>query len=101
MNLTHYHARYFAHELTKRSSSDNLDKLASALSDAQVDRKTNRFIRIYNRNRQNVLGENATRGWILPFRHCWASLAGSDLDGPKVLIVSAIRKSAMFMSEAA
>jgi ERCC4-related helicase len=37
MNLTHYHARYFAHELTKRSSSDNVDKLASALSDAQVD----------------------------------------------------------------
>jgi superfamily II DNA or RNA helicase len=37
MNLTSYHARYFAHELTKRSSSDNVDKLASALSDAQVD----------------------------------------------------------------
>src|SRR6516162_5350377 len=37
MNLTHYHARYFAHELTKRSSSDSVDKLASALSDAQVD----------------------------------------------------------------
>jgi superfamily II DNA or RNA helicase len=37
MNLTPYHARYFAHELTKRSSSDNVDKLASVLSDAQVD----------------------------------------------------------------
>jgi SNF2 family DNA or RNA helicase len=37
MSLTHYHVRYFAHELTKRSSSDNVDKLASALSDAQVD----------------------------------------------------------------
>ena len=37
MSLTPYHARYFAHELTKRSSSDNVDKLASALSDAQVD----------------------------------------------------------------
>src|SRR5271156_5175479 len=37
MNLTAYHAKYFAHELTKRSSSDNVDKLASALSDAQVD----------------------------------------------------------------
>jgi SNF2 family DNA or RNA helicase len=37
MSLTAYHARYFAHELTKRSSSDNVDKLASALSDAQVD----------------------------------------------------------------
>ncbi len=37
MNLTAYHAKYFAHELTKRSTSDNVDKLASALSDAQVD----------------------------------------------------------------
>jgi superfamily II DNA or RNA helicase len=37
MNLTSYHAKLFAHELTKRSSSDSVDKLASALSDAQVD----------------------------------------------------------------
>src|ERR1017187_1684216 len=37
MGLTAYHAKLFAHELTKRSSSDNVDKLASALSDAQVD----------------------------------------------------------------
>jgi SNF2 family DNA or RNA helicase len=36
MSLTAYHAKLFAHELTKRSSSDNVDKLASALSDAQV-----------------------------------------------------------------
>jgi SNF2 family DNA or RNA helicase len=37
MSLTAYHAKLFAHELTKRSSSDNVDKLASALSDGQVD----------------------------------------------------------------
>ena len=37
MGLTAYHAKLYAHELTKRSSSDNVDKLASALSDAQVD----------------------------------------------------------------
>ena len=37
MRLTAYHAKYFAHELTKRSSSESVDKLASALSDAQVD----------------------------------------------------------------
>ena len=37
MILTHQHARYFAHELTKRSSSDNEDNLASAISAAQVD----------------------------------------------------------------
>ena len=37
MNLTPYHAKYFAYELTKRSSSDSMQKLASALVDAQVD----------------------------------------------------------------
>lgn len=34
---TAYHAKYFAHELTKRCSSDSVEKLATALSDAQVD----------------------------------------------------------------
>jgi hypothetical protein len=37
MNLTAHHAKLFAHELTKRSSSGNADKLVSALSDAYVD----------------------------------------------------------------
>lgn len=37
MNLTPYHAKYFAHELTKRCPSDSIEKLASALVDAQVD----------------------------------------------------------------
>lgn len=37
MRLTPYHARYFAHELTKRSSSTSVDSLTSALADAQVD----------------------------------------------------------------
>ncbi len=37
MRLTPYHARYFAHELTKRSSSASIDSLTSALADAQVD----------------------------------------------------------------
>jgi len=35
MNLTGYHAKYFAYELTKRCASDNLEKLAGALVDAQ------------------------------------------------------------------
>ena len=35
--FTPYHAKYFAHELTKRSSSDSMQKLASTLVDAQVD----------------------------------------------------------------
>src|SRR6266436_6956881 len=35
--VTAFHAKYFAHELTKRCSSDSLEKLATALADAQVD----------------------------------------------------------------
>src|SRR6266705_2105423 len=37
MNLTDYHAKYFARELTKRHSSDSLEKLAGAVAGAQVD----------------------------------------------------------------
>ena len=37
MNLTDYHAKYFAYELTKRCSSDSLEKLAGAVAGAQVD----------------------------------------------------------------
>jgi adenine-specific DNA-methyltransferase len=37
MNLTDYHATYFAHELTKRCPSDSVEKLASAVAGAQVD----------------------------------------------------------------
>lgn len=37
MYLTDYHAKYLAHELTKRCASDSLEKLAGALVDAQVD----------------------------------------------------------------
>jgi adenine-specific DNA-methyltransferase len=39
MRLTDYHAKYFAHELTKRCSSDSAEKLAGALVDAQVELK--------------------------------------------------------------
>ncbi len=37
MPFTDYHAKYFAYELTKRCSSDNVEKLAGPLVDAQVD----------------------------------------------------------------
>jgi SNF2 family DNA or RNA helicase len=37
MTLTDYHAKYFAHELTKRCSSDSIEKLAGAVASAQVD----------------------------------------------------------------
>lgn len=36
-NITQYHAKYFAYELTKRNSSDSLQKLTTSLLDAQVD----------------------------------------------------------------
>ncbi len=35
--FTDYHAKYFAHELTKRCPSDSVGKLAASLADAKVD----------------------------------------------------------------
>ena len=37
LDLTDYHAKYFAHDLTRRCSSDSLEKLAVAVAGAQVD----------------------------------------------------------------
>jgi hypothetical protein len=37
MDLTAFHAKYYAHELTRRRSADSMDKLAGAVADAQVD----------------------------------------------------------------
>lgn len=37
MHVTDYHAKYFAYELTKRFSSDRLEKLAGTFAGAQVD----------------------------------------------------------------
>lgn len=37
--LTSYHAKFYAHELTKRCPSDSVEKLASALVDAQGEIK--------------------------------------------------------------
>jgi len=39
MDITDYHAKYYAYELTKRCPSDSLEKLTASLSDAQVDLK--------------------------------------------------------------
>ncbi len=35
--LTAYHAKYFAHDLTKRYSSNNVEKFTASLANAQVD----------------------------------------------------------------
>lgn len=37
MNLTDYHAKYFAHVLTKRCPPGSVEKLAGAVASAQVD----------------------------------------------------------------
>ena len=37
MKTTNYHAKYFAYELNKRNSADNIEKLAVAVAGAQVD----------------------------------------------------------------
>src|SRR4026208_92127 len=37
ITITDYHAKFFAHELTRRAASDSVEKLASVLADAQVD----------------------------------------------------------------
>lgn len=37
MTITPYHAKYYAHELTKRYSSNSIQKFMASLSDAQVD----------------------------------------------------------------
>jgi len=37
VNLTAFHAKYFAYELTRRCPPDSVEKLAGALADAQVD----------------------------------------------------------------
>jgi adenine-specific DNA-methyltransferase len=36
MEMTDFHARYLAHELTRRCASDSLEKLAPVLANAQV-----------------------------------------------------------------
>jgi len=35
--MTNYHAKYLAHEITRRCASDSIEKLTAVLSDAQVD----------------------------------------------------------------
>lgn len=37
MHLTDYHAKYYAHELTRRVAADSSERLAGALVDAKVD----------------------------------------------------------------
>jgi len=54
------HARYFAHELTKRSSSASIDSLTSSLADAQTDLNPHRVDAILS-----ALNSMLTNGIIL------------------------------------
>ncbi len=47
---TDYHAKYCAHDLTRRCASDSVEKLTAVLSDAQVDLKTSSAFMISFRN---------------------------------------------------
>jgi len=46
MHLTDYHAKYFAHELTKRCPTDSAERLAGVLVDAQdeIERRRDQLI---------------------------------------------------------
>ncbi len=35
--ITDYHAKYYAHELTKQASGNSVDRLSTSLFDASVD----------------------------------------------------------------
>jgi adenine-specific DNA-methyltransferase len=37
MNLTNFHAKFFAHEIRKRCASDSVEKHAPVLTDVQVE----------------------------------------------------------------
>jgi type III restriction enzyme len=57
MQLTDFHAKYFAHELTRRYSSDRVEKLATVLADAQVDlvrilKESNRLPELFNNSQR-------------------------------------------------
>ena len=85
MALTDYHAKYLAYELTKRCASDNVEKLALVLADAQVDltpiRWMPRFLRSAARFRKALSW--LTR-WDLARRSkracCWPSTGPNTND---------------------
>ena len=76
--LTPYHAKYFAHELTKRCPSDSIEKLASALVDDRIfgDLKSfkEQFANLHNQStfetlkaRLQPLCKRTLRRQVLPY----------------------------------
>jgi adenine-specific DNA-methyltransferase len=64
MLLTDYHAKYFAHELTRRHPPDSVEKLTGALVDAQVDLNPHRIdaaLESHRASLQRRISERNTR----------------------------------------
>ena len=76
MDLTPYHAKYYAYELTKRCSSDSIEKLAGAVAGAQVDLTRTRSTR-----RCSPFGRRCPRARCWPTR----SASGKTIEAGLVL----------------
>jgi len=55
MSLTDYQAKYFAYELTKRSPSDSMEKLAGAVASAQVDLNPHQVVTLKGLESQSAI----------------------------------------------
>jgi len=71
--ITKYHAKYFAHKLTKKCSSDSIQKLMVSLADAQVDLKENIAICSYRfaRNKEEYVHITDDGVFSTPLRKCF------------------------------
>jgi type III restriction enzyme len=72
MNITPFHAKYLGHDLTRRCASDRIEKLASVLSDAQVDLNPHQIERHIRKDRDE--GANRLRKDVqlsLEFQALW------------------------------
>jgi hypothetical protein len=52
MNVTAYHARYYAYDLTRRAAT-GLDRLSMSLFDAAVDLNLTRLRQLYSRSNRH------------------------------------------------
>lgn len=66
MNFTDYHAKYFAHELTRRCPPDSVEKLAGALVDVQdqADKRREELIAAI----EGKLAQKTRMEWLFQLR---------------------------------
>lgn len=78
MGLTDYHAKYFAHELTRRYPSDSVEKFAGAVASAQVDLNPHQLTILYlahwQTNTQRHSAREAGRVWERNCRYAGATI---------------------------